>query len=144
MMRPGLPNPAAFMPTPAVAHGSHVRTRDRAGSGTTRASLRDSLPVQAVVTFGLFVVLWRIMLGYMTLPESSYHAFSMLARSIHWPPVWLIATFLGVPMFLTWRQSRWSSVDETGRLRPGHEPLERELGAGWLRGLARAEPGAAA
>jgi len=35
-------------------------------------------------------------------------------------------------------------LDESGRLRPGHAALEAELRAGWLRGVADAEPGAAA
>jgi len=35
-------------------------------------------------------------------------------------------------------------LDETGRLRPGHEALAAELRTGWLAGVARAEPGAAA
>lgn len=35
-------------------------------------------------------------------------------------------------------------LDEAGRLRPGQAALEAELTAGWLAGVARAEPGAAA
>lgn len=35
-------------------------------------------------------------------------------------------------------------LDGAGRLRPGHGALEAELRAGWLGGVARAEPGAAA
>ena len=35
-------------------------------------------------------------------------------------------------------------LDGAGRLRPGHAALEAELRAGWLSGVARAEPGVAA
>jgi len=42
------------------------------------------------------------------------------------------------------RETAETLLDESGRLRPGHEALEAELKAGWLAGVARAEPGAAA
>jgi ATP-dependent DNA helicase RecG len=42
------------------------------------------------------------------------------------------------------RETAEALLDDTGRLRPGHEELEAELRAGWLAGVARAEPGAAA
>jgi ATP-dependent DNA helicase RecG len=42
------------------------------------------------------------------------------------------------------RETAEAILDETGRLRPGHEALDSELRTGWLAGVARAEPGAAA
>ncbi len=42
------------------------------------------------------------------------------------------------------RETAEALLDESGRLRPGHEALEAELKSGWLAGVARAEPGAAA
>jgi ATP-dependent DNA helicase RecG len=34
-------------------------------------------------------------------------------------------------------------LDDAGRLRPGHEPLARELESGWLARVAAAEPASA-
>jgi ATP-dependent DNA helicase RecG len=42
------------------------------------------------------------------------------------------------------REIAESLLDETGRLRPGHDALAAELLTGWLAGVARAESGAAA
>ncbi|HEX5588897.1 MAG TPA: ATP-dependent DNA helicase RecG [Candidatus Limnocylindrales bacterium] len=42
------------------------------------------------------------------------------------------------------REAAERMLDATGQLRPGHAALEAELRGGWLAGVARAEPGAAA
>ena len=42
------------------------------------------------------------------------------------------------------REAAEALLDPAGSLRPGHEALEAELATGWLAGVARAEPGAAA
>jgi hypothetical protein len=117
MMKRGLPTPSASLTGPSIAQDMGTSTKAPGDSEGTRRSVRDSLVVQAIATFGVFVALWRLLLGHTTLPASSYSASSMLARAIHWPYIWLFVTILALPLVLTWRRSGWSSVDASGRLR---------------------------